>query len=129
MKTYNQFVSESYSARENIQEALPLLIPAAVGAAKLASMGLTAYHAYQAAKKLKRGDYKGAALDGAAAIPVGGLAFKGATNLTKTLGATRNLSRTASGLASGAKWTGLYGADMRNTKNIRTLDKSKYQSK
>ena len=52
MKTYNQFVVESYSARENIQEALPLLIPAAITAAKLASMGITAYQAYQAAQKL-----------------------------------------------------------------------------
>ena len=76
MKTYNQFVSESYSARENIQEALPLLIPAAVGAAKLASMGFTAYQAYQAAQKLKKGDYKGAALDAALAIPSVGVAGK-----------------------------------------------------
>ena len=37
MKTYNQFVVESYSARENIQEALPVLIPAAVKAALMAN--------------------------------------------------------------------------------------------
>jgi len=76
MKTYNQFVVESYSARENIQEALPLLIPAAVGTAKLVSMGLTAYQAYKAAQKLKKGDYKGAALDAALAIPSVGVAGK-----------------------------------------------------
>ena len=37
MKSFNQFVVESYTARENIQEALPLLIPAAM---KLGSMAL-----------------------------------------------------------------------------------------
>tara|TARA_Y100000389_G_C17436684_1_gene505975 strand:- start:1616 stop:1981 length:366 start_codon:yes stop_codon:yes gene_type:complete len=121
MKTYNQFVSESYSARENIQEAL-ITVPLAIKGALWANAG---WNAYQAAKKLKRGDYKGAALDGAAAIPVGGAAFQGA----RALGVTRNLSKGVSGLASGAKWTGYIGADMRNTKNIRTLDKSKYQSK
>lgn len=122
MKTYNQFVVESYSARENIQEALPVLIPAAVKAALMAN---AAWSTYEAAKKLKRGDYKGAAIDGAMAIPVGGVAFQGA----KKLGATKNLSRGFSGLTSGSKWTSLIGADRRNTKNIRTLDKSKYQSK
>ena len=76
MKTYNQFVVESYSARENIQEALPLLIPAAIGAAKVAGYGLAAYQAYQAAQKLKKGDYKGAALDAALAIPSVGVAGK-----------------------------------------------------
>ena len=68
MKSYNQFVSESYSARENIQEALPL-IPIAIGAGKALSYGLAAYSAYQAAQKLKKGDYKGAAVDAALAIP------------------------------------------------------------
>ena len=73
MKSYNQFVSESYSARENIQEALPLAIPVAL---KLAGYGYSAYQAYQAAQKLKRGDYRGAALDAALAIPSAGVAGK-----------------------------------------------------
>ena len=73
MKSYNQFISESYSARENIQEALPL-IPIAVGAGKALSYGLAAYQAYQAAQKLKKGDYKGAAFDAALAIPSAGVA-------------------------------------------------------
>ena len=72
-----------------------------------------------------RGDYKGAALDAAAAIPVGGTAFRGA----RALGAGKHLSRGASATASGAKWTGLGVADDANTKDIRTLDSSKYQRK
>ena len=68
MKTYNQFVSESYSARENIQEALPALalLPAA---GKALGYGFAAYQAYQAAQKLRKGDYKGAAIDAALAVP------------------------------------------------------------
>ena len=73
MKSYNQFISESHSSRENIQEALPLAIPVAL---KLAGYGYSAYQAYQAAQKLKRGDYKGAALDAALAIPSAGVAGK-----------------------------------------------------
>ena len=88
MKSYNQFVSESYSARENIQEALPLLIPAAL---KLGSMALGAYSAYSAAKNLKKGNYKGAALDALGMVP-GGAVFKGA----KLLGAGKNVARAAS---------------------------------
>ena len=71
MKSYNQFVSESYSARENIQEALPLVV---AGGLKAASYGLAAYQAYQAAQKLRKGDYKGAAFDAALAIPSAGVA-------------------------------------------------------
>lgn len=88
MKSFNQFVVESYTARENIQEALPLLIPAAL---KLGSMALGAYSAYSAAKNLKKGNYKGAALDALGMIP-GGVAFKGA----KALGAGKHLARAAS---------------------------------
>jgi hypothetical protein len=124
MKTYKQFVAESYSARENIQEALPALL-AAPALAKAAGWGYAGYQLYKAFEKLRRGDYGGAALEGAAAIPVGGKAFKAA----RALGATRNLSRGASAAASGAKWTGLAAADDANTKNIRTLDSSKYQRK
>ena len=88
MKSFNQFVVESYTARENIHEALPLLIPAAM---KLGSMALGAYSAYSAAKNLKKGNYKGAALDALGLIP-GGVAFKGA----KALGAGKHLARAAS---------------------------------
>ena len=72
MKSYNQFVSESYSARENIQEVA--FIPLAIGAGKALSYGLAAYQAYQAAQKLRKGDYKGAAFDAALAIPSAGVA-------------------------------------------------------
>ena len=68
MKTYNQFVAESYSARENIQEIAPALalLPAA---GKALGYGFAAYQAYQAAEKLRKGDYKGAAVDAALAVP------------------------------------------------------------
>ena len=98
MKTYNQFVSESYSARENIQEALPLLIPAAMGAAKVVGYGLAAYNAYQAAQKLRKGDYKGAALDAALAIPSVGVAGKISQGLkwgNRAKGALTNTLRAA----------------------------------
>lgn len=88
MKSFNQFVGESYTARENIMEALPLIIPAAM---KLGSMALGAYSAYSAAKNLKKGNYKGAALDALGMVP-GGVAFKGA----KALGAGKHLARAAS---------------------------------
>ena len=71
MKTYTQFIEESHSARENIQEAIPLAL---VGAGKAPSYGLAAYQAYQAAQKLRKGDYKGAAFDAALAIPSAGVA-------------------------------------------------------
>tara|TARA_A100001234_G_scaffold220470_1_gene233495 strand:+ start:808 stop:1395 length:588 start_codon:yes stop_codon:yes gene_type:complete len=75
MKTYNQFVSESYSARENIQEALPAvaLLPAL---GKALTYGFAAYQGYEASKKLAKGDYKGAAVDAALAIPSAGAAGK-----------------------------------------------------
>ena len=73
MKTYNQFVAESYSARENIQEALPALaLLPALG--KAITYGLAAYSGYEATKKLAKGDYKGAAFDAALAIPSAGVA-------------------------------------------------------
>ena len=73
MKTYNQFVSESYSARENIQEALPALaLLPALG--KALTYGFAAYQGYEASKKLAKGDYKGAAVDAALAIPSAGVA-------------------------------------------------------
>ena len=83
MKSFNQFVVESYTARENIQEALPLLA--------LAGGALSAYSAYSAAKNLSKGNYKGAALDALGMVP-GGAVFKGA----KLLGAGKNVARAAS---------------------------------
>ena len=80
MKTYNQFVTESYSARENIQEALPLLaaVPAAL---KLGGAALSAYSGYQTARKLRQGDDKGAGLEALGIIPAGGLAARGVSKL------------------------------------------------
>ena len=94
MKSFNQFVVESYTARENIQEALPLLaaVPGILaGAAKLGSAALAGYSAYSAAKNLSKGNYKGAALDALGMVP-GGAVFKGA----KLLGAGKNVARAAS---------------------------------
>ena len=98
MKSFNQFVVESYTARENINEALPLLaaVPAVLaGAGKLASAGLAAYSAYSAAKNLSKGNYKGAALDALGLIP-GGAVFKGA----RLLGAGKNVAKAASATQS-----------------------------
>ena len=92
MKSYNQFTAEAYSSKENIQEAIPLAL---MGAAKLASMGLSAYSAYSAAQNLRKGKYGDAALDALGMVP-GGVAFKGA----KALGAGRNLARGASATQS-----------------------------
>ena len=91
MKSFNQFVVESYTARENIMEVLPLVAAAVPAALKLGSMALGAYSAYSAAKNLKKGNYKGAALDALGMVP-GGAVFKGA----KLLGAGRNVARAAS---------------------------------
>ena len=96
MKTYKQFCTESYSARENVQEALPLAIPIAM---KVGSMALGAYSAYRAAKDLKKGNYKGAALNALGVLPAGGTAFKAA----RALGAGRNLAKGASAVQSVAR--------------------------
>ena len=88
MKSYNQFTAEAYSNRENIQEAIPLII---AGGLKLASLGLGAYSAYSAAQNIRKGKYGDAALDALGMVP-GGVAFKGA----RALGAGRNLARGAS---------------------------------
>lgn len=100
MKSYNQFISESYSARENIQEALPALALLPL-AGKALSYGLAAYSAYSAAKNLKKGNYGQAAWDALGAVP-GGKAFQGA----RALGAGKNLSRAASATQSGLRWGG-----------------------
>jgi len=101
MKTYNQFYTESYSARENLQEALPALALLPL-AGKALTYGFGAYQAYQAAQKLRRGDYKGAALDAALAIPSAGVAGKvgqalklGQRGRNITTGALRTAKATA----------------------------------
>ena len=86
-KTFSQFIEEAH----NLNEALPLLIPAAM---KLGSLALGAYSAYQAGKKLKKGDYKGAALDAVGALPVGRVA----SGVVRGLGAGRRIQQ-ATGFA------------------------------
>ena len=97
MKTYTQFISESNYAKENINEIA--FTAAALGAAKLASMGLSAYSAYRAAQDLKKGNYGGAALNALGVLPAGGTAFKAA----RALGGGRNLARGASTIQSVAR--------------------------
>ena len=88
MKTFKQFQEET----QQIDEALPALIPAAL---KLGGMALTAYSGLSAANNLRKGKFKQAGLDALGMIP-GGKAFK----LAKGLGATKNLARGASALQS-----------------------------
>ena len=97
MKTFKQFQEEV----QQIDEALPAIIPAAL---KLGGMALSAYSGYSALKNLSKGKYKSAAFDALGAIP-GGRAFK----VAKGLGASKNLARGASALQSTARWnlTGL----------------------
>jgi len=82
MKTYKQFIFDSYNAlkdRDDIQELAPLAaIPAAL---KLGGAALSAYSAYQTAKKLKKGDYKGAGIEALGMIPAGGIASKGVSKI------------------------------------------------
>ena len=99
MKSYKQFCTESYSARENIQEALPLAVAAGL---KLGSMALGAYSGYRAAQELKKGNYGDAAVNALGMLPAGGTAFKA----VRALGRGRNLARGASAVTSGARWSG-----------------------
>ena len=99
MKSYKQFCTESYSARENIQEALPLAVAAGL---KLGSMALGAYSGYRAAQELKKGNYGGAAVNALGMLPAGGTAFKA----VRALGHGRNVARGASAVTSGARWSG-----------------------
>ena len=99
MKSYKQFCTESYSARENIQEALPLAVAAGL---KLGSMALGAYSGYRAAQELKKGNYGRAAVNALGMLPAGGQAFKA----VQALGRGRNLARGASAATSAARWSG-----------------------
>ena len=97
MKTFKQFQEET----QQLDEALPALIPAAL---KLGGMALSAFSAGSALNNLRKGKYKQAAFDALGAIP-GGRAFK----IAKGLGASKNLARGASALQSASRWnmTGL----------------------
>ena len=123
MKTYKQFIFDSYNALkdcDDIQEALPLLAaPAVVGAAKLATKAYIAYSAYQAAQKLKKGDYTGAALDVASVAPIGGMAFRGA----RALGAGQKLATAAKRTGQAAS-LGAIGASVMRDENPTTTTSS-----
>ena len=97
MKTFKQFQEET----QQLDEALPALIPAAL---KLGGMALSAYSGLSAVNNLRKGKFKQAGLDALGAIP-GGKVFKAA----KYLGAGKNLARGASALQSASRWnmTGL----------------------
>ena len=83
---------------------------------KLGSLALGAYSAYQAGRKLKKGDYKGAALDAVGALPVG-RAFGAAA---RGLGAGKKLQ----GLARFAGGTGKEFVPNERTKLIdKAIDK------
>ena len=84
MKTFRQFQEET----QQLDEALPALIPAAL---KLGGMALTAYSGYSAAKNLAKGNYKQAGMDAAGMIP-GGKVFKG----IRALGGAKNLAKAGS---------------------------------
>ena len=97
MKTFKQFQEET----QQLDEALPALIPAAL---KLGGMALSAYSGLSAVNNLRKGKFKQAAFDALGAIP-GGRAFK----IAKGLGAGKNLARGASALQSASRYnvTGL----------------------
>ena len=97
MKTFKQFKEET----QQLDEALPALIPAAL---KLGGMALSAYSGLSAVNNLRKGKFKQAAVDALGTIP-GGRAFK----IAKGLGAGKNLARGASALQSASRYnvTGL----------------------
>ena len=95
MKTFKQFQEET----QQLDEALPALIPAAL---KLGGMALSGLSAFSAANNLRKGKFKQAAFDAIGAVP-GGRAFK----IAKGLGATKNIARAASTGQSLAR----YGTD------------------
>ena len=97
MKTFKQFQEET----QQLDEALPALIPAAL---KLGGMAFSAYSGLSAVNNLRKGKFKQAAFDALGTIP-GGRAFK----IAKGLGASKNLARGASALQSASRFnvTGL----------------------
>ena len=92
-KTFSQFMEEAH----NLNEALPLAIPIAM---KLGSLALGAYSAYQAGKKLKKGDYKGAALDAIGALPVG----RAVSGIARGFGAGKRIQQAAGIVGDLAKY-------------------------
>jgi hypothetical protein len=77
MKSYSQFVYESYSARENLDEVAGRLA-GKVGSRFIPGLQ-TAYGLYSGTSKLRKGDYLGAALGYGSALPGPlGWAFAGA---------------------------------------------------
>ena len=97
MKTFKQFQEET----QQLDEALPAIIPAALA---LGGKALTAYSAFSAANNLRKGKFKQAAFDALGTIP-GAKAFK----FAKGLGASKNIARGASALQSANRFnlTGL----------------------
>ena len=97
MKTFKQFQEET----QQLDEALPALIPAAL---KLGGMALSAYSAGSALNNLRKGKYKQAAFDAMGAIP-GGRVFKG----IRALGGAKNLAKAGSFVQSANRYnvTGL----------------------
>ena len=67
MKSYNQFVSEAYAARENLDEAVGKL--AAKAGARFIPFAQTAYGLYSGTSKLMKGDTTGAVLGYGSALP------------------------------------------------------------
>ena len=82
---------------ENIQEALPLLAPAAGALLKLGSAGLAAWSAKDAYDSAKQGDWGNAALSGLGAIPGVGWLGRGARGARAVRGA-QALNRTRKGV-------------------------------
>ena len=83
-------IQEGNITEEEVQD-LHEVLPALALAGKIIGAGLTAYSGYQAAKNLRKGNYKQAGLDAIGMVP-GGKVFKG----MKFLGAGKNLAKVGS---------------------------------
>lgn len=72
MKTFNRFLEESYSARNNLQEAIPAS-PLLRGAGRLGMKAIplvgNVMSAVETGQRLAKGDYGGAALSALGAVP------------------------------------------------------------
>ena len=102
---------------ENIQEALPLLAPAAGLALKGLGAGLAAWSAKDAYDSAKRGDWGNAALSGLGAIPGVGLLGRGARG-AKALRGAQALNKTRKGVnAAGRTNTAVRSANAANKAN------------
>ena len=102
---------------ENIQEALPLLAPAAGALLKLGSAGLAAWSAKDAYDSAKQGDWGNAALSGLGAIPGVGWLSRGARGARAVRGA-QALNKTRRGAnAAGRTNTAVRSANKANKVN------------